>query len=211
MRLLPFISRRAESLVESVIAITVITLSTTAALVLIQTSIRGNRVIGEKVVALNLALEGIEAVKNIRDTNYLNFASDPENCWDVIDATSVSECSTTADHMEEGTTYYLKRNLRNEEKRLQWVLETTSAFGDITHYEIDDGSGTVITEFFAQSGIEDVDTTFTVIEEDAYARAITFTASSDPDNYIDVTSTVTWENKGNEYSVSLTRTLSNVY
>lgn len=208
MRLLP---RRAESLVESIIAITVITLSTTAALVLIQTSIGGNRVIGEKVVALNLALEGIEAVKNIRDTNYLNFASNPEECWNSVNATAVSNCATR-DLMEDGDTYYLKRNLRNEEQRLLWTLETNSAYGDISHYEIYDSSGsTVIAEMYAQSGLESF-ASFSLIEEDVYTRVLEFSENDyDPDNAIDVTSTVSWENKGNTYTVSLTRTIANVY
>ena len=208
MRLLP---RRAESLVESIIAITVITLSTTAALVLIQTSIGGNRVIGEKVFALNLALEGIEAVKNIRDTNYLNFASNPEECWNSVNATAVSNCATR-DLMEDGDTYYLKRNLRNEEQRLLWTLETNSAYGDISHYEIYDSSGsTVIAEMYAQSGLESF-ASFSLIEEDVYTRVLEFSENDyDPDNAIDVTSTVSWENKGNTYTVSLTRTIANVY
>jgi hypothetical protein len=215
MRLLP---RRAESLIESMIAITVITLSTTAALVLMQTAIVGNRVIAEKVVALNLALEGVEAVKNIRDTNYLNFASNPEDCWNAIDATSVSDCAAGT-RMADGDTYYLKRELRTDEQRLKWELESSpAALEYITHYKVYNLTSTgtrgtdIVTELYAQSGLEAVTVEYEAIEEDVFTRVVTFTANSyAPDDSIDVTVTIGWESKGNNYDVSLTRTIANVY
>lgn len=38
-----------------------------------------------KIQAIQIAREGIEAVKNIRDTNWILFWSDTNNCWNVID------------------------------------------------------------------------------------------------------------------------------
>lgn len=36
-----------------------------------------------RIQAINLAREGIEAVENIRNTNWIKFTSDYENCFDV--------------------------------------------------------------------------------------------------------------------------------
>lgn len=37
------------------------------------------------IKAINIAREGIEAMTNIRDTNWLRFSSDKTNCWKVKD------------------------------------------------------------------------------------------------------------------------------
>ena len=88
-------NRSAESLIESIVAVSIIVIATAASLSLIRTSLVGNNVIGEKIIAMNLALEGIEALRNIRDSNYLNFPSDPDECWNSIDAQIVDDCLTT--------------------------------------------------------------------------------------------------------------------
>lgn len=87
-------TRLAESMIETIISITVIALSSVATLSMLQTALKGNNVIGEKLVAIQLAMEGLDAVKSIRDTNYLLFASDPENCWDKLALTASSDCTT---------------------------------------------------------------------------------------------------------------------
>jgi len=48
----------------------------------------------ETLIAINLAMESFEALRNLRDTNYLLFASDPDECWDKIEITDVADCST---------------------------------------------------------------------------------------------------------------------
>jgi len=210
--------RRAESLVESIIAVTVIVLATTAAMSLIRTSISGNRVIGDKVIAMNLALEGIEAVRNVRDTNYLNYASAADDCWDAIDAESLDECdssgSNTANHMDPGTTYYLKRIVLDSDYRYSWQITTNSNNENITLYQIYEGdASTEAGKLYAQSGLESLDSDyFGVIEEGIYTRSLAFTTNShNSTDAIDVTVTVGWESKGQTYSVDLTRTISNVY
>ena len=62
---------KAESMIETIIAITVIVISSSAAMSLTRTALAGNENIGERIVAMNLAKESIEAVENIRDSNYL--------------------------------------------------------------------------------------------------------------------------------------------
>jgi hypothetical protein len=36
-----------------------------------------------KIQAIQIAKQGIEAVTNIRDTNWLRFSSDYPNCWNA--------------------------------------------------------------------------------------------------------------------------------
>ncbi len=219
-----FNSRHAESLIESIVAITVIVLSTTAAMSLIRTSVSGNKVIAEKVIAMNLALEGVEAVKNIRDTNYLNFSSKPEDCWDAVDAKDISECDTaygapTATLMRDltalGKTYYLKRILQDEAYRFSYELSLDGAsYEDISLYDVYDSSGSnKVMQLYAQSGLESLNNTvYRVVAEDIYKRSIVFTENTyDPLNAVDVSVSVEWESKGANYSVTMTRTIANVY
>jgi hypothetical protein len=37
-----------------------------------------------KITAISIAREGIEAITNIRDTNNLLFKADLKNCWNVL-------------------------------------------------------------------------------------------------------------------------------
>ncbi len=99
-----FSSRRAESMIETLVAITVIVIATTAALSVMRTALAGNQVIEKKVVALNLAEEVFEALRNIRDTNYLLYASDPDNCWNQINISDVSECTVSGNSIRASTT-----------------------------------------------------------------------------------------------------------
>jgi hypothetical protein len=41
-----------------------------------------------RIQAINLAREGIEAIENIRNTNWIKFSSDLENCFAVADYSS---------------------------------------------------------------------------------------------------------------------------
>lgn len=79
---------RGESLLEVVIAITILTMVLSSAFgVLIQASAtNGNSV--NRVVALNLAREGIESVRNIRDTNWLKYSGDRRVKWLCLDTVS---------------------------------------------------------------------------------------------------------------------------
>ena len=38
-----------------------------------------------KIIAIEIAREWIEAMKNIRDTNWILFSADTANCWNVLD------------------------------------------------------------------------------------------------------------------------------
>lgn len=48
-----------------------------------------------RLTAIDIAREWIEAMTNIRDTNWMLFASNTDNCWNVIDYNS--SCITASD------------------------------------------------------------------------------------------------------------------
>lgn len=207
-----FRSHAAESLIETLVAITVIVVSTTAALTVMRTALSGNDLIERKVIAVNLALEGIEALRNLRDTNYLLYASDPDNCWNKYGVSDVADCSDgTASEITEGTNYFLVRNFAND-PLLGWSMQTVTGelSGKISLYDVDiDGDGVADTQMFAQRGVTNTD--FTVSEQGLYRRRFTVVYATDGSAY-DATVTVTWTDyHGLSHSIDLTRTIRNIY
>lgn len=196
MRHSKFLSRRAESLIETIIAITVIIIGSSAAIGMTRTSLTGNENIGQKMVAMNLAEEGIEGVLNIRDSNYLRFASDPDACWKTLSATTSSNCATST-VISDGT-YYLTRDLSTY--FYQWSLSTAVATKVVYSYAIDSTH-----QLYANRGASTAYTSTATI----YSR--TLTVSNTSADSFDLTSTITWTEDGISKSLSLTRTIANVY
>lgn len=203
-------ARKAESMIETLVAITVIVISTVAALSLMRTAISSNRVIEEKVIAINLAVEGLDAVKNIRDTNYLRFAGHAEECWNCINANVGDDC-TRALTMAPGSSYYLIREL-SVEPFMEWKLMTVTApaNGNLNLYNVDyDRDSQIDTTIYAQAGITRAG--FTVLEDAPFKRLISFENVGTAGDAVRVTATVSWEESGVTKEISLTSVVSNVY
>jgi Tfp pilus assembly protein PilV len=66
---------RGQSFIEAMVAITVLVTAVSSALALVQSSITATRVGGAQIVAANLAREGLEVVRSLRDTNWLQSQS----------------------------------------------------------------------------------------------------------------------------------------
>lgn len=62
---------RGQSFVEAMVAITIIVSSISSSLALVQSSITASRIGGTHVIAANLAREGLEVARSIRDGNWL--------------------------------------------------------------------------------------------------------------------------------------------
>ena len=96
--------RAAETLVEVVVAVFVVVMGSAVAMTLIVNSMRANSFSKDNLVALNLAVEGLEAVRNIRDTNWMKFGFDKTNCWNLVPGSGPGDCSPLYDQIAEG--YY---------------------------------------------------------------------------------------------------------
>jgi len=88
--------KKGESIIEVLIAIIILTVVMTAAFkVLINTS-RTNVDVKNRIIALNIAREGIEAVRNIRDTNWFKYAGNTDTKWLCYDTiTDKDKCLGT--------------------------------------------------------------------------------------------------------------------
>ncbi len=84
-RQLKWLRCRGESLLEVIIAVTVLTIVLASAFgVLMQSSATNINSIN-RVVALNIAREGVEAVRNVRDTNWLKYSGNRREKWLCLD------------------------------------------------------------------------------------------------------------------------------
>ncbi len=69
------------TVLEVILAITILTTAVAGAFILIIQVISASATIQSKLIVSELAQEGIEIVKNIRDTNWLRQADNPEIPW----------------------------------------------------------------------------------------------------------------------------------
>ncbi len=211
-------SRPAESLIETMIAITVIVLASMATLSMLRTSLLGNEVIGEKLVAIELAMEGLDAVKSIRDTNYLLFSSDPETCWNKLGLTITSTCSS-ATALVDGEEYYLLQNFGTD-PMYRWNLRPTAVTRDgyLNLFDFATSSSTSV-PFYSDWHNASV-SAFTTNKTDQFKRVVTIDLHPEDSlgndlcasgDCYEATVTVTWIINELEQSISLSRLIPNVY
>jgi len=83
--------KKGETLLEVLLALTILTIASLASTNMIVTSLQANTFNKDTLIALNLAQEGVEYMRNLRDTNWLRFSADTQHCWLV--KPSASTCS----------------------------------------------------------------------------------------------------------------------
>jgi type II secretory pathway pseudopilin PulG len=90
-------NKSGETLLEVLIALTIVTVAAAAAGSAIMAAVQGLSLSKNYLIAQNLADEGLEAVKNIRDTNWMKYTINKSTCWLVIgDTTNLEgkDCKT---------------------------------------------------------------------------------------------------------------------
>jgi len=78
-----FKSQRGNSIIEVMVVIIILTIGITGAYNIISSGQKLSSTAENRIKAINIAREGLEAVENIRDTNWIKFSSDYDNCWNV--------------------------------------------------------------------------------------------------------------------------------
>lgn len=85
------ISQRGQTLIETVVALFIMVMGITAALGLASYSFNASSGVRKQIIGTGLAREGLEAVKNMRDTNWLNGQLD-SNCNNFFDSSATGKC-----------------------------------------------------------------------------------------------------------------------
>jgi len=87
-----------ETLLETIVAITVLSMILVSVFSLLTQALSANQDIKNRVIALSHAREGIEGVRNIRDTNWLRFSGDRRGKWLCKDDACSNSLSGTSYH-----------------------------------------------------------------------------------------------------------------
>ncbi len=86
------IYQHGQTLVETVVAIFVMVMGITAALGLANFAFHSSTNVTKQIIAIGLAREGVEAIKNMRDTNWLRAGSYATDCYDFANNTNDGIC-----------------------------------------------------------------------------------------------------------------------
>jgi Tfp pilus assembly protein FimT len=78
-----FLNKKATSVVEAIVVLSIIVSWVIWMYKVFWNSQKLANSTSNKIQAIQMAREWIEAIKNIRDTNWLLFGSDSKNCWNV--------------------------------------------------------------------------------------------------------------------------------
>lgn len=76
-----YFSNKGESLAETMIALSILAIGITLSALVVSNALTNMSISRNRVVAVNIAREGLEAMRNIRDTNWLKFSDDRRICW----------------------------------------------------------------------------------------------------------------------------------
>ncbi len=72
---------RGETLIETIIALSILSITITISGMIVGNSMQNLNQAKDRIIAVNLAREGIEAVRSIRDSNRLYYSDKKRECW----------------------------------------------------------------------------------------------------------------------------------
>lgn len=197
------LSLKATSIVEAMIAMMIITLWVTGMYNIYSTSIKLSDSTANKIQAIQIAREGIEAVTNIRDTNWLLFSSDYENCWMVLNYnnTCIGDSGNSKDIAHNGSylIYQWNDNRWYLSGATTWTYQASADYKKNNRIYLDNNW------FYTHSGTTEIKPLFTRVLHFQYAN----NNSNDPK--VEVKSTVYWADSSSSkpHKVELKTTLTN--
>lgn len=201
----------AETLAEVLIAFLVVGIFGTAATMILTQAIDVNKEAEGRLMAYNLAREGVEAIRNIRDTNWLRFPGDRENCWNVmLDTTSSLDCPTAVKiGSSSGEDYLVYPEVWDNSRYMTWNLDAIDpAVDDTSVFELSLGGSPDL----ILSTDPDCVSVWTCPETHFHRYVTVVSEDTDGDLLADrlqVTSTVTWEESGVSRTVTVMDELTN--
>lgn len=114
--------KNASSIIEVIVTIVVLTVGIIGAYTIISRGQNLTRTTEKRIQAINIAREWIEAVQNIRDTNWLLYSSDYEHCWWTANYNPSCVWDTTGATKIIAGSYILTKDATNK-----WLLDTPTS------------------------------------------------------------------------------------
>ena len=121
------INNRGETILETVIAMGILAIGVTIASAIIGSSIRNMNASKNRIIAVNIAREGIEAMRNIRDTNWLKYRYKIRQCWNNNPPKDpITGCSGDINEAIKPNDYIIYKQEGTQRWRLNPVTEITN-------------------------------------------------------------------------------------
>ena len=79
-----YLHKKASSIIEAMVVLMIITTGVTWVYLLMSSSQKLANSTGNRIEAIQIARDWLEAMTNIRDTNWILYGADPANCWNVM-------------------------------------------------------------------------------------------------------------------------------
>lgn len=189
-------SHAAETLAEVLIALIVLVVGGGGAMTLVIMSIHANQENEERLMAYNLAREGVEAIRSVRDSNWVRFPLNREDCWDALpNVELVADCPTNQLAV---TSYLVYPEIGpNTSQSLNWHLTQGYTSDELCMGEINGQN------IYVHEGL----TGCTTLSPTPFSREVSI-ISKGVDS-MEIRSTVTWESKGQTKEVRFVDELTN--
>lgn len=189
-------SQSGQTIIETMVAVFILVMGITAAVGLAVFAMNTSTNVLKQIVANGLAREGIEAVKNMRDTNWLKQTLSTD-CYDYPSATLSARCYKTWLTNTGSGEYTLNTGVGTNQHRVDydpstgtWVLDkagngrlglnfnnNVTANGFAGYFYISGNNGTVTSDldpgtkaYFYRTVLVDVDNTPTPYNEQSFER-----------------------------------------
>ena len=197
-------NNKGNSIIEVMVVIVIITTGLVGTYGILNSGQRLATDSTNRIKAINLAREGLEAVENIRDTNWIKFSSDYINCWKVkdYDATCIGnpgkEFSAGSYNLyQSGSLWYLSGTITPSMVDYNTYRDQFAIYVDSGGLSATTGNNTVLCS-----------QTHTTYCRSIYAREIKL---SHPDaNHFKIDSIVSWKDNGSKVSAPYTITLETI-
>ena len=201
-------SKKATSIVEAIVVILIVVTWVTWMYSIYSESIKLSNSTTNKIQAIQIARQGIEAFTNIRDTNWQIFSWDYTNCWNVLNYDSACIWDMTTNYDIWSWSYIIYVDSENK-----WLLEsnTTDNFWSWTYiddFKVQKDSLWIYT----QSWLVDFNPIFTrEIKVDYIEDTNLDLDTNSNDEKMKITSLVQWvdSSSSNVHKVELGQILSN--
>lgn len=202
---------------EVIVALGIIITVTTVVYTILIRSLESNAYLRDGMQAITLSIEGIEGVRQVRDTNWLKFGYDKKNCWLVVsgDCSGTKITNTLPEHFRltmDQDQFYLEE-LSSDPVDLSDGVNADEA--DFRLYLIDilpnvdsDGNGDPSNDHEA-TGYNTGGVLSTSAEATKFYRDIELYIDPLDPNILNVNSRVTWKTLGKVKSVELSTKLTN--
>ncbi|MGE4444021.1 MAG: hypothetical protein AB7E37_03455 [Candidatus Altimarinota bacterium] len=196
-------SRSGTTIIESIVVMMIVVIGIIGMYSIFINSQNVATSTSNRVQAISMAREGIEALMNIRDTNWLLFAANTGNCWHTFNYDGNCILAASGTTMIQSGSYIVYQNESNN----RWFLSgaTSGNYSDINYrnrFRVNIGSGGLYT----QSGGENFNPLFT------REIKISYVDNLSPPQKMKVESIVRWtdsaRNSGN-YEINLDTILTN--